>query len=260
MNKLKLILASRKPTILIGIFLEKYLLKRNELKQAFEKHFQDKKGIEIGGPSNMFKPTGQLPIYPLAAQVDGCNFSDDTAWEGKIKEGNTYNYGGASKGYQFICDGVDVPTIPKNSYDFVLSCNNLEHIANPLKAVENWLKLLKPNGAMVLVLPRRESNFDHKRPITTIEHLIQDYETNIGEDDLTHVEEVFKLHDLRLDPLAGNFENFQKRCLDNFNNRCLHHHVFDLALLKQICNFFKLEIMLTKQKVDNYIIIAKLTA
>lgn len=260
MNNLLLKWKSRKPSVFFKMIYEKRFFKEIVGNDFLRSYFQDKKGIEIGGPSNMFKPTGQLPIYPLAAQVDGCNFSDDTAWEGKIKEGNTYDYGATNKGYQFICDGVDVPIIPQNSYSFVLSCNNLEHIANPLKAVENWLKLLKPNGAIVLVLPRRESNFDHKRPITTIEHLIQDYETNIGEDDLTHVEEVFKLHDLRLDPLAGIFENFQKRCLDNFNNRCLHHHVFDLALLKQICNFFKLEIMLTKQKVDNYIIIAKLTA
>lgn len=162
------------------------------------------------------------------------------------------------KGYQYICDGVDVPIIPKDKYDFVLSCNNLEHIANPLKAVSNWLQLLKPEGGLiVLVLPRKESNFDHKRPVTTFQHLLNDYQNNVGEDDLFVLDEVFQLHDLSLDPLAGGLENYKKRSLDNFNNRCLHHHVYDLALLKEICAFFQLEVLLTETRVKDHIIIAK---
>jgi hypothetical protein len=220
--------------------------------------FSDKTGIEIGGPSNMFKPTGLMPLYTLAKQVDGCNFSNYTQWSGQIEEGNnTYGYVKGKFGHQYICDGVDVPIIPKHSYDFILSCNNLEHIANPLKAVSNWIKLLKPTGgALVLVLPRKESNFDHRRPTTTFSHLLNDFENNIGEDDLTVMEEVFQLHDLSLDPLAGGLENFKKRSLDNINNRCLHHHVFDLALMEEICTYFKLDVVLKESRVKDHIIVA----
>lgn len=257
MNALTSALIKHKPLLYIQLIFQKRVMRSTiKLSDTLKLSFHNKKGIEIGGPSNMFKLQGQLPIYNVASIVDGCNFSDDTPWEGKINIGKTYNYDGTKMGYQFICDGVDVPIIPKNQYDFVLSCNNLEHIANPLKAIDNWLKLLKPNGTIVMVLPRKESNFDHKRPITSMAHLIEDFEKNIGEDDLTHLDEILQLHDLKYDPLAGNFEEFKTRSLDNFNNRCLHHHVFDTNLLEQICTYFGLKVVLKASRIDNHFIIA----
>ena len=123
-----------------------------------------------------------MPLYKLSKKIDGCNFSSQTTWEGQIKEGETYQYIPGKFGHQYICEGADVEVIPKNNYDFVLSCNNLEHIANPLKAVENWLGLLRSKGTIVLVLPRKQSNFDHKRPVTLFEHLLKDYKNKVGEE------------------------------------------------------------------------------
>ncbi len=258
MNQLLITILVRKPSIFIKLLIEKKIFTKLNGFKKLNKLFESKKGIEIGGPSDIFKSKGQLPIYDLAESVDGCNFSEQTTWEGKIVEGKNYHYQQGKTGYQFICDGVDVPIIPKKQYDFVLSCNNLEHIANPLKAIQNWLTLLKEEGTIVLILPRKESNFDHQRPITSMDHLIEDFQKNTGEDDLTHFEEILQLHDLKLDPLAGNFENFKQRGLDNYNNRCLHHHVFDLELLDKICQYFKLQILLKTNKVDNHIIVAKM--
>jgi hypothetical protein len=49
-----------------------------------------------------------------------------------------------------------------------------------------------------------------------------------------------------MDPPAGNFEAFTKRSLDNFNNRCLHHYVYDDKLLMDICNYFNCEYIYNK--------------
>jgi hypothetical protein len=57
--------------------------------------------------------------------------------------------------------------------------------------------------------------------------MFRDFEQNVGEDDLTHLQEILEKHDLKRDPLAGSWENFKQRSLDNFSNRCLHHHVFN---------------------------------
>lgn len=252
-----LIVKSRKPAIILKAGLEKLFYPRLRQFDAIKGLFSQKVGIEIGGPSLFFSSKGFLPIYDVAQKVDGCNFSSETVWEGSITQGNNYAYATGKTGYQFICDGVDVPVIPVNTYDFVLSCNNLEHIANPLKAISNWLKLLKEQGSIVLVLPKKESNFDHKRPITKIEHLLNDYNKNIAEDDLTHLPEILQLHDLRLDPLAGGFKNFKKRSEDNFSNRCLHHHVFDLNLLQEICDYFKLTVLIKTNRVTDHLIIAR---
>ena len=40
-----------------------------------------------------------------------------------------------------------------------------------------------------------DNNFDKKRPITSFEHLLDDYKNNMDEDDLTHMDEVIKLTD-----------------------------------------------------------------
>lgn len=51
-----------------------------------------------------------------------------------------------------------------------------------------------------------------------------------------------------------NFK-FKERCLDNFNNRCLHHYVYDDNLLIEICNYFKCEyIYKNTQKLNRWFI------
>ncbi len=250
------IFKSRRPTVVASMVFEKLFRPVLPGFASISILFKDKQGIEIGGPSKFFGNKGYMPVYSLAKTIDGCNFSTQTAWEGTIKEGNTYTYSAGKVGHQFICEGANVENIPKHSYDFVLSCNNLEHIANPLKAVRNWIQLLKNEGAIVLVLPRKESNFDHRRQVTSFSHLLDDYKNNIGENDLTHLDEIMELHDLSLDPLAGSPENFKQRSVDNFANRCLHHHVFDLALLQEICNYFNLRISVTTSLTADHLIVA----
>ena len=249
-------LKSRKPEILVRICLDKIFRPKIQNFKEIKKLFIHKEGIEIGGPSKFFKKWGFMPLYKLATKIDGCNFSSQTSWAKNIHEGETYQYTAGKYGHQFICEGAEVAVIPKNNYDFVLSCNNLEHIANPLKAVGNWLGLLKNEGTIVLVLPRKQSNFDHKRPVTSFEHLLTDYNNQIGEDDLTHVDEILRQHDLKLDPLAGDFENFKERSYDNYQNRCLHHHVYDLQLLEQICTFLKLTVVAKTSLTADHVIVA----
>ena len=44
------------------------------------KTFKGLKGIEIGGPSNIFSIRGAMPVYLFAEKVDGVNFSNKTIW------------------------------------------------------------------------------------------------------------------------------------------------------------------------------------
>jgi hypothetical protein len=93
-----------------------------------------KNGLEIGGPSPTFGSKGFLPLYPVIGNLDGCNFSSNTIWEGNIKEGNNYRYDNRT-GYQIISDGNKLPQVPGEKYDLVLSCHSIEHFANPVKAI-----------------------------------------------------------------------------------------------------------------------------
>jgi hypothetical protein len=95
----------------------------------------------------------------------------------------------------------------------------------------------------MLVLPHRDGTFDHRRPVTSLAHFIQDFEQQITEGDLTHLEEILKLHDLSKDPLAGDFEAFKQRSERNLENRCLHHHVFDTRLAVEVIHHMGLQIL-----------------
>ena len=209
------------------------------------KYFKNKKGIEIGGPTKIFSKREYLPLYPIVGEFDNCNFCTETVWEGKIQAGKTFKYDQNKKeGYQFICDASQLAGIPYKTYDFVLSSHTLEHIANPLKAVKQWLSVLKDDGLFLLVIPHKDATFDHKRPVTAFSHLLEDFEEDTQEDDLSHLEEILAHHDLRLDPRAGHLMNFRERSLNNKNNRCLHHHVFDTKLVLEIFRYFYLDVLI----------------
>jgi len=200
------------------------------------KLFKNKKGIEIGGPSAIFS-SSVMPVYSVIKSLDGCNFSTSTVWEGSIQEGPSYIYHDGEKGYQYISEASNLDKIESEKYDFLLASHCLEHCANALKTVKEWLRIVKPGGYILLILPDRQYTFDHKRPITTFEHLLDDYNKKIEENDLTHLNEILQFHDLSLDIPAGDLNNFKERSLKNMENRCLHHHIFDFALLEEILTY-----------------------
>lgn len=219
----------------------KYARWRFPLRQKYQSLVENKYGVEIGGPSALFKTV--LPLYQLVGGLDGVNFSTDTVWEGRIEAGGDYKYDNNKSGRQFISEATDLSQIPTAHYDFLLSSNCLEHVANPIKALTEWRRVIKDGGGFILVLPKKESNFDHRRPVTKFDHLLEDFNRGIGEDDLTHLDEILTLHDLSMDPPAGDLEHFTQRSLRNFENRTLHHHVFDVPLIEQILDYVGFEMV-----------------
>jgi SAM-dependent methyltransferase len=198
---------------------------------AFREQVLDGKGLEIGGPSPFFRTF--LPIYEYIASLDNCVFASDTVWEGRVTETFVY-HPTKPPGRNYIIDGVDLGRFSDGSYDFVLSCHNLEHIANPVKALKEWIRVTKPGGCIILVLPDCHRTFDHRRSPTPVSHMLDDYARNVTEDDATHLEEILAKHDLRRDPSAGTWENFRQRSVNNSSFRCLHHHVFDTNNLREL--------------------------
>ncbi len=183
-------------------------------------------GLEIGGPSDVFSAGNPLDLYQVLGGLDNCNFSDFTVWEGQQQA--VYRYHPEKEpGISIFCEGSDLSLVPDGAYDFVLSSHNLEHLANPVKALMEWRRILRTSGVLVLALPDYRKTFDHRRKPTTVDHMFHDFEQRTGEDDLTHLPEILKKHDLVRDPAAGTPEQFAGRSKNNLANRCLHHHVFD---------------------------------
>jgi SAM-dependent methyltransferase len=184
-----------------------------------------KNGLEIGGPSPVFRRENPIDIYQAVEHLDNCDFSQSTVW---AEQQESYTFDPSRKpGKSIFCDGSDLNSIEDSSYDFVLSSHNLEHFANPVKALKEWKRVIRPSGALILAVPNYKRTFDHRRKPTRVDHMLEDFERNTGEDDLTHLPEILEKHDLSMDAAAGSFEQFQARSLNNISNRCLHHHVFD---------------------------------
>jgi len=79
--------------------------------------------------------------------------------------------------------------------------------------------------------------------VTPLAHLIEDFERRMGEVDWTHLDEILHLHDLSKDPEAGDHQSFTERSRRNFENRCLHHHVFDTHLAIDVIDHIGLQII-----------------
>ncbi|MDP3066979.1 MAG: methyltransferase domain-containing protein [Methanobacteriaceae archaeon] len=229
-----------------GIFqkIVYYFLQEKINYEAYYKNLQGKEGLEIGGPTQIFKKNNKLPIYPWLKSLDGCNFSENTVWHDRIEKGKlSYDYDNRRRGYQYICDAVDLKLIEDGKYDFLLASHVLEHIANPLKALHEWLRVVKEEGTILLIVPHKEATFDHQREVTTLSHLKEDFKNNVDEKDLTHLPEILKLHDYGLHNPTGDVESFRERSLHNYENRCLHQHVFDIDQLMKLFNHLQIEVI-----------------
>jgi SAM-dependent methyltransferase len=190
---------------------------------------QNKTGLEIGGPSTA--TYGNLGVYDAATKIDVTNFASNTLWESGLKDGAPFMWKNEIKGRQYIRDGVDLTGISNEFYDVILASHVLEHIANPFKALLEWLRIMRPGGLLIIIAPFKTATFDHKRDVDRIDHLIDDYRNQTGEGDLSHLSDILRLHDLPRDPPAGGLEQFRVRSEKNFENRGLHQHVYDQELL-----------------------------
>lgn len=58
-----------------------------------------------------------------------------------------------------LTNGGDAMNLPAGQYDFVFSSHCLEHLANPVAAIEHWKTRLMPGGVLFLYLPHPEMSY-----------------------------------------------------------------------------------------------------
>ncbi len=115
-------------------------------------------------------------------------------------------------------DGRNLP-FSSNSKDYVYASHTLEHIVDCESAIEEWLRVVKPDGYVIIVVPHRdlyEKNFylpshwnsDHKRFYTS-ESLLHEINaaTYVNQVRIRSLEERDFLHDYTLD--ENHHANFE---------------------------------------------------
>jgi SAM-dependent methyltransferase len=132
------------------------------------------KGLEIGP---LHRP---LPTHPdmQIRYLDRASQADLKAVFPEVAEGIV--------AVDIVDDAESLATVPAMSFDFVVAAHVIEHMRNPIGALVNWLRVIRPGGYLYLIVPDKRRTFDRHRVRTLFEHLILDYEEPSRERDFEH--------------------------------------------------------------------------
>jgi SAM-dependent methyltransferase len=199
------------------------------------------RGLEVGGPSVVFSRSGLLPLYEVLASVNGVQWSASTTWH-ELDPRHGYRPEGVRTGELHLLDDVGLGDLGDGSYDLVFSSHVLEHIANPLRALAAWRRVTRADGYMLIVAPHMQGTFDHARSLTPLAHMVEDFEREVDEDDLTHLDETLRLHDRTRDVVIDE-ESWARERSENPRTRLLHHHTFTTPSLLALLDYAGLELL-----------------
>jgi len=66
---------------------------------------------------------------------------------------------------------ADELPLADNSVDFVLTSHVIEHLWNPIEALREWWRVVRPGGFCFTIIPHPDRTFDRGKPITTLAEL-----------------------------------------------------------------------------------------
>jgi hypothetical protein len=87
-------------------------------------------------------------------------------------------------------DKDDFTVLVTSRFDFIVASHVLEHVANPLRVLEQAQGVLVDGGKLILVLPDLRFTFDRARTPTGIAHLAEHYRDGTDYVDRAHILEV----------------------------------------------------------------------
>lgn len=119
------------------------------------------KGIEIGGSAH--NPFGLNTL-----NIDFFN-SSETCFKKEEKR-----LCGRTLPVDIVAAGDCLP-LADECQNFVVSSHVIEHFSNPIQALVEWDRVIKPNGILFMIVPHKDRTFDSKRECTTLAHLIRDF-------------------------------------------------------------------------------------
>jgi SAM-dependent methyltransferase len=111
------------------------------------------------------------------------------------------HYVGVTGRVDFLADARSLP-LADGTLDYLCSSHVIEHLPDPIAALHEWHRVLRPGGLLYLVAPDRRYTFDAPRATTTVEHLLRDFREGVtAADAAAHVDEfVFQTDWSRLSP------------------------------------------------------------
>lgn len=188
-------------------------------RHQFSWRYLQGQGIEIGALHN------PLPL-PKGAKVRFVDRMDSAGLRAHYPELANLNL----VEVDIVDDGEKLATIENESQNFVIANHFLEHAQNPLLTLENMLRVLKARGILFLTVPDKRFSFDADRPVTSLSHLLHDYQNGPETSISRHYEEWVTLVEKVDNPSARKVrvEQIQKELYS------IHFHVWTQMDLLQL--------------------------
>lgn len=131
-------------------------------------HLDGLKGIEIGASAhNDFG-------------VDAINVDRYDSVETKYKQEDLC---GRKRLVDVVAAGDDLP-FDDDSVDFVLASHVVEHFPDPIRALEEWIRVARHK--VVVVVPHRDRTFDREQNLTSIDEFVRRHESQVKSADDHH--------------------------------------------------------------------------
>jgi SAM-dependent methyltransferase len=128
------------------------------------------KGVEIGGAAHN------------AFHLDTLNV-DRTRDMDTVYKREELECAGVAMAVDVVAEGDDLP-FPGEAFDFVLASHVLEHLPDPIRALQEWRRVAR--RYVFVVLPHRDRTFDRDRPVTPVDELLRRHEHGLRSDEDRH--------------------------------------------------------------------------
>jgi len=143
-------------------------------------------------------------------------------------------------GYKFapvdaLDDGETLATFADNSLDFIIANHFLEHTRNPLGTLRNWLRKLRPGGIVYMAVPDKRRIFDAERPLTRLEHLIEDDNRSPSEQEKRDYEHYLEYARLVNKQTGTETESHARQLIAT--NYSIHFHTFVAATFIEMLRY-----------------------
>lgn len=153
----------------------------------------------------------------------------------------------------YVCDANDLTSLWANSQDFIIANHVFEHLKNPLKSLQSRYFILKNNWIVFLTVSDKRKTFDKHREITSLDHIVDDYNNPSDKKDFDHflqfapisLEEKFKKNNFTYDEIEKEAGKLLKI------NYSIHYHVFLENIVRDIIEYWD------KHKIFHFFIIDK---
>jgi len=208
LSKLKI---SEKQTVPENLSIKKEVLKFPESALA-HKYLDGLEGLEIGGSAH----------NSFGLNTRNVDYTDSMDTFFKQAEEKLC---GEKMPVDIVANGDELP-VSDESVDFVISSHTIEHIFDPLKALKEWHRVIKPGGYIFTIVPIKEMVPEETRPTTTLQELLDRHSGKIQEHEITK-------------RLVKNNNGILSQVIIEgilYDRKHGHWTVFDVDLFRKICS------------------------